>query len=471
VDYLDCFNVEPINWLYPDRAPTGAWREETWALELFFKGPGGERAGTLFSAVKHDPEATRQLDRIALLSLRKAVLDQLLAKHPSFVFSINVTALTLADDKWFRHYTQGFVDALRTREAVDRVVLEIQEHPAQLLRELGIGEDVLSCRLELLRHAPLAMALDDAYSEGYVFQAANDSLGGRIVWQKMDWHYFQKKVVGARGTVRDGIRRCLRQGTPILVVEGVEDDTLKGFLCEDVLAGGTIAPRVAIQSWTTRMVLPAAGRSGRKKATPARDASRESRAGGSPDPAPEGSATGPSVVFRKTVSRSVLNFGPQQGIVSTGDGAVLMQEMDPAASGQGTRRKGAAAVQPGKQRDEVMSAQSAAGDSVARIAPAAVEGAGAENVRQHPILKALQENNSPIALHSGDAAPGSSPDKAALRRALNRRDHGEILEIGAEIEAGLAPAMSKAAAIAALLNWASTPERREALRRAIGGPA
>jgi hypothetical protein len=187
-------------------------------------------------------------------------------------------------------------------------------------------------------------------------------------------------------------------------------------------------------------------------------------------------------VFRKTVSRSAFNFGPQQGIVSTGDGAVLMQEMDPAASGQGTRRKGAAAVQPGKQRDEVMSAQSAAGDSVARIAPAAVEGAGAENVRQHPILKALQENNFPIALHSGggdpmasdagpDAAPGSSHGKTALRRALNGRAHGEILEIGAEIETGLSPAMDKAAAIAALLDWASTPARREALRRAIGGAA
>jgi hypothetical protein len=64
----------------------------------------------------------------------------------------------------------------------------------------------------------------------------------------------------------------------------------------------------------------------------------------------------PSIAFHKKVTGSVFNFGPQQGIVSTGDGAVLMQEMDPAASGQSTRRKGAAAVQPGKQRDEVMSA-------------------------------------------------------------------------------------------------------------------
>jgi hypothetical protein len=143
--------------------------------------------------------------------------------------------------------------------------------------------------------------------------------------------------------VRDGIRRCLRQGTPILVVEGVEDDTLKGFLCEDVLAGGTIAPRVAIQSRTTRMVLPAAGRSGRKRATPAREASRESRAGGSPDPAPEGSATGPSVVFRKTVNRSVFNFGPQQGIVSTGDGARIAQGVPPVRdAGHTTPKAGSA---------------------------------------------------------------------------------------------------------------------------------
>jgi len=70
-----------------------------------------------------------------------------------------------------------------------------------------------------------------------------------------------------------------------------------------------------------------------------------------------------------------------------------------------------------------------------------------------------------------EAKQGRGADKAALRAALNGRSHGEILEIGAEIEVGLSPAMDKAAAIAALLDWASTPERWEALRRAIGGAA
>ena len=258
MEYADCVNMEPINWLYPERDETRAWREETWAAELFLKGPDGQRGGPMFGAVEQDADATGLLDRIALLTLRSKVLDELLDEYPTLIFSINVTAITLMDDEWFDAYTDEFVEALRGRGAAERVVLEIQEHPDALLESVGIDGDAFSRRLEQLRYCPLSLALDDAYSEGYVFSVATDSLDGRIVWQKMDWKYFRSKARDARDTLRTGIREALNQETVTLVVEGVETETLKGFMCEDVLKGAA-SKRVAIQSRRTRLLLPGPG--------------------------------------------------------------------------------------------------------------------------------------------------------------------------------------------------------------------
>ena len=94
VNYPDCIFYEPINWLYPTqngRAP----REETWALELFFRGPNGERGGQLFAQATSDPEKTLLLDKIALLSLRQAVLGRLLDEFSTLKLSINVTILAM----------------------------------------------------------------------------------------------------------------------------------------------------------------------------------------------------------------------------------------------------------------------------------------------------------------------------------------------------------------------------------------
>jgi hypothetical protein len=51
----------------------------------------------------------------------------------------------------------------------------------------------------------------------------------------------------------------------------------------------------------------------------------------------------PSIVFRKEVTGSVFNFGPQQGIVSTGDGARIAQGVPPVRdTGHTTPKPGSA---------------------------------------------------------------------------------------------------------------------------------
>jgi hypothetical protein len=66
---------------------------------------------------------------------------------------------------------------------------------------------------------------------------------------------------------------------------------------------------------------------------------------------------------------------------------------------------------------------------------------------------------------AGTAAPA---DKPALRDALNALSLPEIQVLGATIDVGLAPAMSKQEAIAHLLNWAATAERARQLAAALG---
>jgi pyrimidine deaminase RibD-like protein len=253
VDYEDCFNYEPINWLYPQKDERDEWLEQTWALELFFKGPGGQRGGPMFAAVKEDPEATKRLDQIALLTLRKVLLERLLLEYPGMVFSVNVTAVTLKDHRWFDVFAEDFREKLLDRDATNRVVFEIQEHPKAILRASGVDGDSFSRRLEVLRSFSLPMALDDTYSEDYVFQTAVDSLEGQIVWQKMDWDYFQTKAHDARSTLCSGIRGALDRGVPLLVIEGVETKAWKSFLWKEMLRGGEYVERVAIQSRRTRL--------------------------------------------------------------------------------------------------------------------------------------------------------------------------------------------------------------------------
>lgn len=231
VDYGDCYNFEPINFLYGEQTDSGEWREETWAMELFFKAPDGQRAGPLLHAVENDSELTRLLDQVALLTLRDIVIGQLLDRYPSLVFSMNVTLETLMDWPWFPNFVDELGKQLGQRGARQRVVYEIQEHPHELLKHKGIDEDALHRTMELFRHARAPFAIDDAFVPGYVFQATRDALDGAIVWQKMDWQYFQKKARDARETLVSGIREGQR--SPVrLIIEGVENETLKTFLVE-----------------------------------------------------------------------------------------------------------------------------------------------------------------------------------------------------------------------------------------------
>ena len=63
------------------------------------------------------------------------------------------------------------------------------------------------------------------------------------------------------------------------------------------------------------------------------------KTGSQPPPAP-------SIVFKEQVNGAVFNFGPQQGVVSTGDHAVIHQTVSPAAAAAPTETPEPPAAQP-----------------------------------------------------------------------------------------------------------------------------
>ena len=149
--------------------------------------------------------------------------------------SVNVAIPTLMDAEWLSRYADQFYERLMAaNQSPDRVVLEFAEHPQADLETLGVDPIDLQNRLQFLSHLPLRLALDDAYSKGYVFPLAASTLGDRIWWLKFDWDFFQKHAQSAPGPLTKAIEDAMR-GDHIPVIEGVQDHTYRNFLLNEVL--------------------------------------------------------------------------------------------------------------------------------------------------------------------------------------------------------------------------------------------
>jgi hypothetical protein len=257
VAYEPCYIYEPINWLYVKKGEGQNWREETWAFELFFQGPDGERGGALFAAVKDDPVASLTLDKIALLSLRESLLTKLLEKYWNLTFSINVSTATLADEHWFRNYVDEFTRSLQEKDAIHRVILEIQKHEQKESDQSVQEGSENDQRFAFLRFSDMHFALDEVYEPDQVFTITEDNQDGKIAWQKMDWKYFQEKVLKKDKSLKSTLEEGLKNQNIRLVVEGVELDLHKNFLCTEVLTGedGEYV-RISIQSPNNKYIEP-----------------------------------------------------------------------------------------------------------------------------------------------------------------------------------------------------------------------
>ncbi|WP_130470728.1 EAL domain-containing protein [Candidatus Magnetaquicoccus inordinatus] len=237
VDYADCFIKEPVNWLYPDG------REETWAYELMFKGPRGQRAGALLKGVDLEQASNkenyflleqidllRKLDKIFLYSLSQAIIQKLLKEDQQAIYSINLSlAILVEQSNWLSNFLGDLQVKLRAQDHLSRVIIELPEYDESMLKHLQVDQTTVLRILEFMSQSQLHYAVDDAFSKGFMHIPALRAMGSRIRWVKMDWSYMQKTIRDARTTFQAIFANELQQNM-VFVVEGVENDIFKNQL-------------------------------------------------------------------------------------------------------------------------------------------------------------------------------------------------------------------------------------------------
>ncbi len=214
-------NAEPINALFWDGV------EERFGAEIYLRAPNGDRGGALFGAVKDDVDLTAELDRVALATIARALMDR---DRPELddlpILSVNVCQALLQREEVSTYLENGTFD-------LNRAVFELPER-------LTSAEHL--ARLVHLRkqHPSVQFALDDIFATNYNHYPLLNSLG-TLFYVKIDWRFFHGAFRSSYGRrmLRIAIKSLLDKGHHV-VVEGVNAYREKRFLANLLEQGESI---------------------------------------------------------------------------------------------------------------------------------------------------------------------------------------------------------------------------------------